>query len=413
MEKHKNDSTFINSFVLLIMIFIPMILFTYKLYFLTSTYVMVISAWLLYLNSNIVKDNFINLLEMRKRLNNLEFYYITDENKVIDLRKRKNTYGLLQNLTMGTAFIFSINFFALHYFIQRLIGSSKLLNVFIIFIFSITVLLGYGGLLAGIVYKHTTKIYVLMPIFSGLVYFVLIYSFINSFPNFFKLIIYLIITLLLYCILAYIFPVHILRNLNSKTVLISSFFTILATFFNQIFSFYAINYFNREDYLLTVNSLQTANNISDSLKNFLLQNTEIIDLVNYFIEKEYKNQITSMMNLIITSFTISYIIGGLLINKKIKKNRLLAKNIYRNFVKNPSQINYKLLIKCSFYGGEEYENLILSNNKMLKFIIENESNICIQDLSNKKILTEWIKNNFILYRLLIDLREIFNIKNTF
>jgi hypothetical protein len=115
MEKHKNeDSTFINSFVLLIMILIPMILFTHKLYFLTSTYVMVISTWLLYLNINIVKGNFLNLLEMRKRLNNLEFYYITDENKVMDLRKRKNTYGLLQNLTMGTAFIFSINFFALH-----------------------------------------------------------------------------------------------------------------------------------------------------------------------------------------------------------------------------------------------------------------------------------------------------------
>jgi len=213
--------------------------------------------------------------------------------------------------------------------------------------------------------------------------------------------------------LAYLFPVHILRNLNSKTVFISSFFTILATFFSQIFSFYAINYFKTEDYLLTVNSVRTAIDISDSLKNIFLQNTELIDLANYFIEKEYTNQITSMMNLIITSFTISYIIGGLLINQKIKKNRLIAKNIYRGLVKNPTLINYKLLIKCSFYGGEEYENLILNNNEMLKLIIENESDIIISDDSSKKMLAEWVKKNFILYRLLIDLKEIFNIKSIF
>lgn len=82
-------------------------------------------------------------------------------------------------------------------------------------------------------------------------------------------------------------------------------------------------------------------------------------------------------------------------------------------VKNPTQINYKLLINCSFYGGEEYENLILNNNEMLKLIIENESDINISVVSSEKMLAEWVKKNFILYRLFIDLKEIFKIKNIF
>ncbi len=409
MDKQQNESTtLINSFVLLVMISIPMILFIHKLYLLTSIYVMIISSLLLYLNTNKLKSNILNFFEMRKKLKNLEYYYITDDNKVIDLEIRKNTYGLFQNITMGTSFIFSINFFALHYFIQKFIGSSKILDVFMIFSFSIIVFIGYGGMLAGIVYKHTTKIYVLIPIFSGIVYFALIDSFIIFLPNFFRLMIYLIITLLLYCGLAYLFPVHILRNLNSKTILISSFLTILATFLNQILSFYALNYFKTEDYLLTVDSVKAASNISDTLKNTFLQNTELIDVVNYFIEKEFVNKLSSMMSLVITSFTISYLIGGLLINQKIKKNRLIAKAIFRNLVKEPAKINYNLLIKCSFYGGEEYENLILNNNEMLNLIVNNEFNIQIPDVSSKKRLTEWIKKNSVLYRVYVDFKEIFN-----
>lgn len=409
MDKQQNESTtLINSFVLLVMISIPMILFIHKLYLLTSIYVMIISSLLLYLNTNKLKSNILNLFEMRKKLKNLEYYYITDDNKVIDLEIRKNTYGLFQNITMGTSFIFSINFFALHYFIKKFIGSSKILDVFMIFSFSIIVFIGYGGMLAGIVYKHTTKIYVLIPIFSGIVYFALIDSFIIFLPNFFRLMIYLIITLLLYCGLAYLFPVHILRNLNSKTILISSFLTILATFLNQILSFYALNYFKTEDYLLTVDSVKAASNISDTLKNTFLQNIELIDVVNYFIEKEFVNKLSSMMSLVITSFTISYLIGGLLINQKIKKNRLIAKAIFRNLVKEPAKINYNLLIKCSFYGGEEYENLILNNNEMLNLIVNNEFNIQIPDVSSKKRLTEWIKKNSVLYRVYVDFKEIFN-----
>ena len=409
MDKQQNESTtLINSFVLLVMISIPMILFSHKLYLLTSIYVMIISSLLLYLNTNKLKSNILNFFEMRKKLKNLEYYYITDDNKVIDLEIRKNTYGLFQNITMGTSFIFSINFFALHYFIQKFIGSSKILDVFMIFSFSIIVFIGYGGMLAGIVYKHTTKIYVLIPIFSGIVYFALIDSFIIFLPNFFRLMIYLIITLLLYCGLAYLFPVHILRNLNSKTILISSFLTILATFLNQILSFYALNYFKTEDYLLTVDSVKAASNISDTLKNTFLQNTELIDVVNYFIEKKFVNKLSSMMSLVITSFTISYLIGGLLINQKIKKNRLIAKAIFRNLVKEPAKINYNLLIKCSFYGGEEYENLILNNNEMLNLIVNNEFNIQIPDVSSKKRLTEWIKKNSVLYRVYVDFKEIFN-----
>jgi len=78
-----------------------------------------------------------------------------------------------------------------------------------------------------------------------------------------------------------------------------------------------------------------------------------------------------MTSLIITALTTSYIVGGLIINWKIKKNKLRAKSIYRNLIKN-GHPTYRVLIECSFYGGEEYENLLLNNDTTLKLIMENE-----------------------------------------
>jgi hypothetical protein len=132
----------------------------------------------------------------------------------------------------------------------------------------------------------------------------------------------------------------------------------------------------------------------------------LINTVKYYSEKELSEQLEYIINSVMTSLTISYLIGGLIINFKIRKNKSKAKSLFRNFIKGITEVNYGQLVKCSFYGGEEYENLILNNDSMSKIIIDNESNLDIPDVTIKKCLLLRYKKT-IVYRVWVLLKEIF------
>lgn len=74
----------------------------------------------------------------------------------------------------------------------------------------------------------------------------------------------------------------------------------------------------------------------------------------------------------VTAITISYIVGGLIIDRKIWKSDANAKAIYRTIVTSDNFHDYMLIVKCAYLGGDEYENLLLDNSKFLKIILENE-----------------------------------------
>lgn len=103
---------------------------------------------------------------------------------------------------------------------------------------------------------------------------------------------------------------------------------------------------------MTVDAVKETTDISEGLKSILLDNTELIDIINNFSLKEMSNLLASITSLIITALTISYIVGGLIINHRIRKNQLKAKSLYRELIKKEHP-SYSVLIECSFYGGEE------------------------------------------------------------
>ncbi|HDT8034161.1 TPA: hypothetical protein RD657_002877 [Enterococcus faecalis] len=290
--------------------------------------------------------------------------------------------------------------------IRHFLGESPILNLITAIVISLITLVGYGGILASIVYKYTTTIYVAIPMISAIIYFSFLDPLVSFLPDFAQLAGYLMTTIILYFILTYAFPAHILRKLNSKTILISSFTTILASFFSQILQFFFTSYFQNEHYLLTVEAVKETTDISEGLKSIILDNTELIDIINHFLLKEGSNLLASITGLIITALTISYIIGGLIINHRIRKNKLKAKSLYRELIKKEHP-SYSVLIECSFYGGEEYENLLLNNNMTLKIIMENEAAIKIPDISRKTRLIAWWKRNSIMYSTFNDIRQIF------
>jgi len=204
-------------------------------------------------------------LTERKKLKNLEYYRITDDNKIVDLDKRRSIFNLLHNVAIDIFFISIINLMAIHCLIQHFLEVSYFLKLISSIVISFVVFIGYGGIVSGIVYKYTTTIYVITPITSAIVYFTLLDSLFLFFPEYARLLGYLLTTITLYIILSYISPVHILRKLNSKTALISSFTTILAAFLSRILQFMTTGYHN-EKYLLTIDSVRKTTDLSDTMK---------------------------------------------------------------------------------------------------------------------------------------------------
>lgn len=402
----KNSYSLLGMLILLILLYIPLILLSKKLYIATSLYVLLISIWIVWINRNIIVKNTKIFFTERKKLKNLDYYRITDDNKIIDLEKRRNIFSLFRDMTMGTFLIAVVNIMAISSLIRHFLGESPILNLITAIVISLITLVGYGGILASIVYKYTTTIYVAIPMISTIIYFSFLDPLVSFLPDFAQLAGYLMTTIILYFILTYAFPAHILRKLNSKTILISSFTTILASFFSQILQFFFTSYFQNEHYLLTVEAVKETTDISEGLKSIILDNTELIDIINHFLLKEGSNLLASITGLIITALTISYIIGGLIINHRIRKNKLKAKSLYRELIKKEHP-SYSVLIECSFYGGEEYENLLLNNNMTLKIIMENEAAIKIPDISRKTRLIAWWKRNSIMYSTFNDIRQIF------
>lgn len=402
----KNNYSLLGMLILLILLYIPLILLSKKLYIATSLYVLLISIWIVWINRNIIVKNIKIFFTERKKLKNLDYYRITDDNKIIDLEKRRNIFSLFRDMTMGTFLIAIVNIMAISSLIRHFLGDSPILNLITAIVISLITLIGYGGILASIVYKYTTTIYVVIPMISAIIYFLFLDPLVSFLPDFARLAGYLMTTIILYFILTYAFPAHILRKLNSKTILISSFTTILASFFSQILQFFFTSYFQNEHYLLTVDVVKETTDISEGLKSIILDNTELIDIINHFSLKEVSSLLASITSLIITALTISYIIGGLIINHRIRKNKLKAKSIYRELIKKEHP-SYSILIECSFYGGEEYENLLLNNNTTLKIILENEAAIKIPDISRKTRLIAWWKRNSIMYSTFNDIRQIF------
>ncbi|WCL56994.1 hypothetical protein PNF30_16045 [Bacillus safensis] len=407
-ERENRAENSINALFLVIYMCILLFLLSKKLYLFASIYVVLISLWLIWVNRKTITSNINTLFVELKKLNQLKYYYITDDNKDIDLEKRRNIFNLFRDVAVGTLFILLVNIFAIRSLFEHFLGKSEIVNLIIIISISFVLLIGYGGIIAGLVYKYTTATYVLIPIISSIIYFFFLHPIINFLPDFVGFLTYLLNTMILYSTLTYAFPVHVLRKLNGKTVLISSFTTILAALLSPILLFYFSSYIKSEKYLLTIETVKNENDLSDTLKNIILDNPDLVDVINHFLLKEFSSQLTSMISLGITAFTISYIIGGLLINRKIMKNKLKAKTIYRKLIKEEYPMEYQYLVECSYFGGEDYENLLLNNDITSKIIKDNEVKLDIPDLSIKTRFIAWLKRNLIVYSIFSSYKKVFS-----
>ncbi|MGG0528889.1 hypothetical protein [Bacillus pumilus] len=400
----KEIGKILNVLIFLIILYVPLYLLSKKLYILASFYFIIIGLWRLWIKrkSNVQLNDL--AIEWRKLIG-LDYYYITDDHKKIDLDIRRNVLSEFSNTMHSILLTLIIFILGMYFLLKHFHGVSVYLNLLLFLSSSVIVIILFAGIIAEIVFKYTTTIYVSIPIISAIIYFQFIDPVISFFPDFTRFGFYICTTAIMYFILAFTFPVHILRNLNGKTVLISSVTTIVAAFSSQIIVYLYSNYFKSKFFLLSIESIKKEANISEPLKNIILENPDLIDLINDLLVKEASSQLNSMASLVITSFAISYIIGGLLINRKISNGRVKAKSIYRKIMKEEIPLNYQTLIECSYYGGEDYENLLLNNNVTSKIIMNNEANLNIPDISIKTRFKAWLKRNLTSYSIFTEMMK--------
>lgn len=144
----------------IILIYVMTWLLSKQLFTLLSLLVIITSLFIIWFKRNIFKTNINTFFLERTKIKKLDYYHITDNNKIIDLEKRKSTFGLFQNIAMFGIIAIAFNLFSLFYLLRKIFGESNVLNLLsLILIIAITII-AYGGLFAGVVYKYTTTIYI-------------------------------------------------------------------------------------------------------------------------------------------------------------------------------------------------------------------------------------------------------------
>ncbi|OQP18569.1 hypothetical protein B2I20_18755 [Bacillus stratosphericus] len=71
-------------------------------------------------------------------------------------------------------------------------------------------------------------------------------------------------------------------------------------------------------------------------------------------------------------------------------------------------MEYQYLVECSYFGGEDYENLLLNNDITSKIIKDNEVKLDIPDLSIKTRFIAWLKRNLIIYSIFSSYKKVFS-----
>lgn len=321
MGQEKKKGPLLGSFVLLVMMVIPMYLISKQLFFGAATYILVFTIWLVFVNRKIIILNITTFFSEWKKIKRLDYYFITDDSKKIDQQKRKESITLVRDIAMMASLALFFNLFSMFHILNKFFGNHIIVKIFLITFLLLVCVLGYGGILVKLIFKHMTMTYVSVPFIAAMIFWGLYFK-IDESPVFVRLLVYLVLVVILYQLLSMICPLNILRNLNNTTVLISSFLTILGVFMGQVAHFVFFKYIKEQDIALTVEKVKAGEDIPDILKNTLVSAPELIDLLNYLGGKLILDQLNSYVSLGVTSLTLSFILGGLIITRKVKRNKV-------------------------------------------------------------------------------------------
>lgn len=364
---------------------IPLFLFFMDFYLACSLYILAYSGWIVFNRRLVILQHLKKVRNERGKIKNLDYHFITDDANVLDRISRQNLFEGLTVSTFFTYFIGLLDVFAIQYLLNEA-SQSQEDSPFIFFGLAVLIFIAFIGQFLSFAFKHTTLIYCLIPIVSAVIFGIARYSnadsILSKLPLYGSFIVYLMISLTLYLLITFLYPVFILRNLNATTVIIGSILTLIVT----IFGYFVSEYLTQE-IVINLNRFGMEGLLPQNAKSFLSDNKEFAELSTRFFEREKKIIVNRYIGIVSSGITLSFVLGGLLVTRKLTNAKKKAKKIYRNKISH-GRFNYQDIKECGYYGGEEYENLLLTNPVTLAMILQEEGDLIIPKLTiNQRIKT--------------------------
>ncbi|MCL2213346.1 MAG: hypothetical protein FWB93_05910 [Oscillospiraceae bacterium] len=318
-------------------------------------------------------------------MNKFDKYYISDMNKGDYYKNIDDNYKKRFNVIMGALF------------------ASVIVFLFMNFTPAITIIVNVGlsiAFIALLAYRYPRNAILFTPLMSAFIYFAelraIFYEYLLSsiqnqpITTLLYVIGYILITLLLYSVVIIAVPLPTLRNIKNGIMIaiIPVSIAFLMIFFSIGISIFLRNYLQDmmefDEYAIN----EFAYLIGSSTEEIKYLATEILHVYMQRIIMPYVNMVFGIISFL-------FAIGGLIIKFRVDRNRKKANEIFRKLTLADELSDYFEIVKCAFYGGVEYENLILNNENTKSIVMEKEKDIKFCDFKIGHRVYERIKKEIV------------------
>lgn len=292
------------------------------------------------------------IYQLYKDIRSRKYFFVTENRYKTDLRKRRELGNAIYTMTNTVLFLLASIFWAIFKY------DFPVTSVYVL---RLALWVAVAGILLAARNYLTGIYYYLIPWLVCIITF----DTVNNYTNLEGIVFFVLASILLYTIFILLLPLHSLRKVNG-TIWI---FGVLTTLLITIGIEYVLKP-SMEDIIRTgMLSESREFQLSDSFGFFYGNHKVFIDesIVNALLNKIGDMPISRSLSRINYEFSLirslllsSYSIGTIIINLKIKLGESKARDIYSR-VRTASIVQYVDLRDCIFYGGEKYEDRIMSN----------------------------------------------------
>ncbi len=313
----------------------------------------------------------------RSSVKKLEHYFICDLTKDEDTKARREAWERLVSVTEYPYFFATILTIGL-VIVSSTWNSFVPLAVVTIAWFLVMVLIAAPPYLLRFTHKYPTIAFFAIPAVAGVFLLLTSTPFTNS-PPFVWGVIYVAYSVVLFTLYSLAIPVHILRRVRSHAVTVILIVTILMSFLPQVASFLLGMFLipgplSRDDYEAFINALKMDPTVTASLNTNELYDL-FSDLLNQIFQLLLQQWATPIIAMIGVAISSALLVGRGMVDRKITKNRIDAQNKYQALRLADNSANYETFREISFLGGDQFDNLLLSDDSYIALIQDNEGDL--------------------------------------
>lgn len=333
-------------------------------------------------------------------LKGLKYYSFKDIDKIKDKQVRINNWKELNIISIQVFFVLLFGGSILICLINlgknpQLYVLSTFISILIFGLFLVFFLL----FIFEFIFKFTTCsyfIYLLVPISI----FCYIHIGLTELEDYLYFIIFVLVGVISYILYIYCLPLNVLRELNSKILLAGVLVPLAIAVLPQVFVHFFDNEMLKNDMMNFYEYKQLVDNlnVSEKLTKVLLQR-EFFNQIKSVLSFGIDSWLSAIISTEATAVSLVMLISNTIISHRIEKSKKKAQVIFRKNILQSSLVEYSVLKKISYLGGNEIENLLLSIEECRNIIITSEKDEEIIESPKwgdiiKKAVRDYILENF-------------------